>query len=330
MHSINRRFALRLGIGLTAFTGLLICHAAQGAEWPSKPIRLIVNFAPGGAVDAIGRTIGQPLSATLAQPVVVENKAGAGGAIGADFVAKAAPDGYTLLISAGTFLTIGPHVYSKLPLDPLKDLVPVAAVSRGIQYLLVRADLPVKDGNDFLLYLQKNSSRMSYGSAGSGTGPHLAGEMFKARTNTQAAHIPYKGAAPALQDLLAGRLDFLFDPGVGLAQLPGGKVRLLAIGGPKRVARFPEVPTLEELGVRNFNAESIFGVYAPAKTPHEIVERLNTEINKQLFTESVRNAITSNGAEVADPLTPDAFARALRQESDRFGTVARERNIRAD
>jgi tripartite-type tricarboxylate transporter receptor subunit TctC len=212
----------------------------------------------------------------------------------------------------------------------MKDLVPVAAVSRGIQYLLVRADLPVKDGREFLAYLEKNSSRMTYGSPGSGTGPHIAGEMLKTRTNTQAVHVPYKGAAPAIQDLLAGRLDYLFDPGVGLAQLPGGKVRLLAIGGPRRIARFPGVPTLEEFGVRNFDAESIFGVYVPASTPPAVVGKLNAEINKLLANETVRKAITANGAEVADPTTPEAFMRALRQESDRFGVIARERNIRAE
>jgi tripartite-type tricarboxylate transporter receptor subunit TctC len=313
-----------------AVSSAWIASHAQVSDWPSKPVRLVVNFAPGGAVDAIGRAIGQPLTSALGQPVIIENKAGAGGALGADFVAKAAPDGHTLLVSAGTFLTIGPHVYPKLPLDPLNDLVPVAAVSRGIQYLLVRADLPVKDGREFLAYLEKNSAKMTYGSAGSGTGPHLAGELFKARTNTQAVHIPYKGAAPAMQDLLAGRVDYVFDPGVGLAQLPGGRIRLLAIGGPKRIARFPAVPTLEELGVKNFDAESIFGVYAPAKTPPQIVDKLNAEIVRQLANEGVRNAITANGAEVADAMTPDAFRRALRQESDRFGAIAREKNIRAD
>jgi tripartite-type tricarboxylate transporter receptor subunit TctC len=329
MHSLDRRSALKLGLGLAVSTRGLPGYAAEG-DWPGRPLRVVVNFPPAGAVDAIARAIGTPLAASLGQPVMIDNRAGAGGAIGADLVAKAAPDGYTLLVSAGTLLTIGPHVYAKLPLDPMKDLVPVAAVSRGIQYLLVRADLPVKDGREFLAHLEKNSSAMTYGSPGSGTGPHLAGEMLKARTNTQAVHVPYKGAAPAIQDLLAGRLDYLFDPGVGLAQLPGGKVRLLAIGGPKRIARFAGVPTLAELGVRNFDAESIFGVYAPARTPAAVVGKLNTEINKLLAQEAVRTAINANGAEVADPLTPEAFMRALRQESERFGAIVRERNIRAD
>lgn len=329
MQSVNRRSVLSFAMGAAAIFYTTSVIAAD-ADWPTKPVKLIVNFAPGGAVDTIGRAVGQPLGAAIGQPVIVENKAGAGGALGADFVAKSSADGYTLLVSAGTFLTIGPHVYPKLPLDPLKDLVPVAAVSRGIQYLLVRGDFPVKDGKEFLAYLKKNSKNLTYGSAGSGSGPHIAGEMLKAKTDTHAVHVPYRGAAPALQDLLSGGIDYMFDPGVGLAQLPSGKVRLLAIGGPKRISRFPDVPTLEELGVKDFDAESIFGVYAPAKTPASVVSQLNAQINKLLASEAVRRTIASNGAEVSEPMTPEAFARGLAKESERFGAIAKERNIRAD
>lgn len=326
----KKSLSRRLALGLLLLSPVAIARAEDVAAWPGKPIRLVVNFAPGGAVDVVGRAVSAALLPRIGQPVVVENRAGAGGGIGAENVAKSAPDGYTLLVSAGTLFSIGPYVYDKMPVDPFKDLVPVAPVSRGIQYLLVRSSLPVKDGREFLEYVKKNSANMTYGSAGNGSGPHLAGEMFKAKTGTSALHVPYKGAAPALQDLLAGRLDYVFDPGIGLAQLAGGKVRLLAIGGNDRVSRFPDVPTLGELGVKDFDAESLFGIYAPAGTPPALVKKINAEIGKALDTEAIKSAILSNGAEVVTPMSPEAFLKALRQEAGRFGPIAKERGIRAD
>ncbi|VCU67966.1 Tripartite tricarboxylate transporter family receptor [Pigmentiphaga humi] len=327
----NKSLSRRLALGLLLLSPLAAATAEESAtSWPGKPVRLVVNFAPGGAVDVVGRAVSAALLPRVGQPVVVENRAGAGGGIGAENVAKSAPDGYTLLVSAGTLFSIGPFVYDKMPVDPFKDLVPVAPVSRGIQYLLVRSSLPVKDAREFLDYVKKNSGAMTYGSAGNGSGPHLAGEMFKAKTGTSALHVPYKGAAPALQDLLAGRLDYVFDPGIGLSQLAGGKIRLLAIGGDKRVSRFPDVPTLDELGVKDFNAESLFGVFAPAGTPAALVKKINAEIGKALENESLRSAILANGAEVAAPMSAESFLKALRQEAGRFGPIAKERGIRAD
>ncbi len=316
--------------GMMLGTPFAAASAEDVKDWPSKPVRLVVNFAPGGAVDVVARALSGPMFTHLQQPIVVENRAGAGGGIGAEYVAKSPADGYTLLVSAGTLFSIGPWVYSKMIVDPFKDLVPVAAVSRGIQYLLIRSDLPVKDGKEFIEYVKKNSAKMSFGSAGNGSGPHLAGEMFKAKTNTSAVHVPYKGAAPALQDLLAGRLDYVFDPGVGLNHLGSGKIRLIAIGGEQRVSAFPDVPTLGELGVEDFNAESMFGVFAPAGTPVELVEKLNAEIIRAVNTEPLKKTILSNGAELAPALKAGAFLEALRSESARFGAVAKSRNIKVD
>lgn len=304
--------------------------ADEAADWPNRPIRLVVNFAPGGAVDLVGRAVSVGLQSRVGQSVVVENRAGAGGAIGAESVAKAAPDGYTLLVSGGTLFSIAPFVYAKMPLDPFKDLVPVAPVSKNTQYLLVKNELPVKDGKAFLEYVQQHSANMSYGSPGYGSGPHLAGEMFKAKTGTSALHVPYKGAGPAFHELLAGRLDYLFDPGVALNQVEGGKARLIAIAGENRVARFPDIPTLQELGVKDFRAGTYFGIYAPAGTPAAIIRKINAEINKTLNDEALKNVILQNGAEVVSPMSADEFLKALEEEAARNGALVKERNIRAE
>ena len=212
----RRGFAWSTAGLLAAALALPLPAAAQA--WPDKPIKVVVNFPPGGAADQLARLIGQPLSEALHQPVVIENRGGANGNIGGETVARSAPDGYTLLMSSGGMVSVNPHLYQKMPFDPAKDLVPVAAAARVLVFLVERPELPPKNIQEFIAYLKARPGKLSYGSPGVGSSPHLAGEMFKSQTGTFATHVPYRGAAPALQDLLAGQIDFYFDPGIALQQ----------------------------------------------------------------------------------------------------------------
>ncbi|VTY36443.1 Tripartite tricarboxylate transporter family receptor [Xylophilus ampelinus] len=323
----RRGFAWGATALLAAVAALPLPAAAQA--WPDKPIKVIVNFPPGGAADQLARLIGQPLSEALHQPVVIENRGGANGNIGGETVARSAADGYTLLMSSGGMVSVNPHLYQKMPFDPAKDLVPVAAAARVLVFLVERPELPPKNIQEFIAYLKARPGKLSYGSPGVGSSPHLAGEMFKSQTGTFATHVPYRGAAPALQDLLAGQIDFYFDPGIALQQVKAGKLRLLAVGSPKRSPLFPDVPTLDEAGLKGFDADTVFGFYAPAGTPQPVIATLNSEINKVLAMPAVRERIAQLGGEAA-PGTPAAFHDKAMADSQRFGAIIKERGIRAD
>ena len=312
-----------------ALLGLAVCGNVLAQAWPSKPIRMIVNFPAGGVVDVIARLVSPGLSESLGQQVVVENRPGAGGNIGADAVAKSAGDGYTLLMSSGGTISINPVLYSKMPFDPAKDLQPVAAAARVLVFLVVRPDLPPRDIKSFIDYARANPGKLSYGSPGNGSSPHLAGEMFKSAAKFYAVHIPYRGAAPALGDLLGNQLDFMFDPGIGLTHVRSGKLRLLAVGSPKRSPLFPDTPTLAEAGLKDFDADSLFGFYAPASVPQDIVARLNREINRILQTAAIRERIASLGGEIVT-MSPAEFADRQRGDSVRFGAIIKERKISGD
>ena len=283
---------LRLGAFALA---CVLAPAAQAQAWPSKPLRIVVNFPPGGAADQIARAVAQPLQASLGQTVVVENRAGSGGNIGGDVVAKSPPDGYTLLMSSGGMVSVNPHIYTKMPFDPAKDLVPVAAAARVLVFLVLRTENPSKDFKAFLADLKTHPGQRSFGSPGNGSSPHLATEMMKAQTGTFAVHVPYRGAAPALTDLLGGQLDFLFDPGIAIPHVRSGKLRMIAVGSPQRSPLFPDVPTLDELGLKGFDADTIFGFYAPAGTPEPVIGKLNAEINRILATPALKERITALG-----------------------------------
>lgn len=307
----------------------LLARPARSQAWPARPIRLVVNFPPGGAADQIARAVGVPLADALGQPVVVENRAGANGNIGGEAVAKATPDGYTLLMSSGGMVSVNPHLYSRMAFDPTRDLVPVASAARVLVYLLVRPELPVRNVAEFVAYLKAHPGKLSYGSPGNGSSPHLAGEMMKAQAGVFAVHVPYRGAAPALQDLLAGQIDFMFDPGPGLNQVRAGKLRLLAVGSPQRSPAFADVPTLAESGLPGFDADTVFGFYAPAGTPAEVIARLNAEINRILQTPALRERMLALGGE-ALALTPAQFHQRAMDDSRRFGAIVQARGIRGD
>jgi tripartite-type tricarboxylate transporter receptor subunit TctC len=313
--------ALVLGSGLGG-----VAHAQQ---WPSKPIRFVVNFPPGGAADVIARAVAAPLGERLGQSVIVENRGGANGNIGGDVVAKAPNDGYTFLMSSAGVSSINPQLYKSMPFDPAKDLLPVAAAARVLVFLETRSTLPVNNFKEFIAYLKANPGKLSFGTPGNGSSPHLAAEMLKGMTGTYAIHVPYRGAAPALTDLLANQIDFMFDPGPGLQQVRAGKLKLLAVGSMKRTPLFPDVPTLDELGLKGFDADSLFGFYAPAGTSPEIVKRLNSEINSILRSSVVSQRVADLGGEVA-PMTPAQFADRIAKDSVRFGKLIKERGITAE
>jgi tripartite-type tricarboxylate transporter receptor subunit TctC len=260
---------------------------------------------------------------------VVENRAGSGGNLGGDAVAKSPADGYTLLMSSGGMVSVNPHIYAKMPFDPAKDLVPVAAAARVLVFLVVRTENPSKDFKAFLADLKAHPGQRSFGSPGNGSSPHLATEMLKAQTGTFAVHVPYRGAAPALTDLLGGQLDFLFDPGIAIPHVRAGKLRVLAVGSPQRSPLFPDVPTLDELGLKGFDADTVFGFYAPAGTPEAIVTRLNGEINRILATPALKDRIAALGG-VPAPMSPAEFGAKAAEDSRRFGAVIRERRIVGD
>lgn len=320
------RFILYLA---TLTLACLSSPPALAQAWPNKPIKVIVNFPPGGAADQLARTIGVPLQEALGQNVVIENRAGAGGNLGGDAVAKSPADGYTLLMSSGGMVSVNPHIYAKMPFDPAKDIVPVAAAARVLVYLVVRSENPVTNFAGFLADLKANPGRRSFGSPGNGSSPHLSAEMLKSQTGTFAVHVPYRGAAPALTDLLGGQLDFIFDPGIGIPHIRSGKLRLLAVGSLKRSPLFPDVPTLDEAGLKGFDADTVFGFYAPAGTPLAVVERLNAEINRALGTPAVKERINAIGG-IAAPMTPAEFGAKAAEDSQRFGAIIRERKIVGD
>ncbi len=314
-------------VALVATAGVL--PAAHAQSWPSKPIKVVVNFPAGGAADQIARAVAQPLQEALGQPVVIDNRGGSGGNIGGDVVAKAPADGYTLLMSSGGMVSVNPHIYPKMPFDPAKDLVPVASAARVLVYLTVRPTLPVNNIKEFLAYVKANPGKLSYGSPGNGSSPHLAGEMMKSQAGLYTVHVPYRGAAPALQDLLAGQIDYAFDPGIGLNQVRAGKLKLLAVGSLHRSPQFPDVPTLDEAGLKGFDADTVFGFYAPAGTPAAVINRLNSEINKTLSQPAVKERIAGLGG-VALPLTPAQFNAKAAEDSKRFGAIIKERKIVGD
>ena len=311
-----------------AVVGLPQTALAQAA-WPNKPIRLIVNFPAGGSPDIVARAVGTPLAAALGVPVVVENRAGAGGIVGTDAAAKAAPDGYTFLVSSGSNMSIVPLITPKLPYNPERDIVPVAAGARLELFLVVRADLPFSNYADFIKYAKANPGKLTYGTPGNGTSPHIAGEMLKSQAGIYSVHIPYKGSSAVLQDLLGGQIDYSFDPGIAFQHIKSGKLRLLAMGSAKRSALYPNTPTLAELGLNGFDTGTTHGFWAPAGTPQAIVERVNAEINKALQLPAVADAIKALGADPV-PMSPAQFGALTKSDLNRYSVIVKERRISSD
>ena len=306
----------------------LFSVTVYGQQWPNKPVRVIVNVAPGGVADVTMRVLGARLTETLGQPFVVENRAGGDGYIGFEAVGRADPDGYTMLYSPGSSMMIAPHIVKRSDLDPTKLLTPVVPTGRVSLYVLTHPNVPVTNFKEFIAYVRANPGKLNYGTPGNGTSPHIATEVFNREAKVKLNHVPYKGAGPALQDLLGGVIDLAFDPGVGIAQAKAGKLRMIAVAGPSRHPDFPEVPTLEESGIRGVDGGPHFGFYATAGAPREAIERLNREVIRVMQEPQVRDRFKALAVELADPMTPEQFAGYVRSEYDRYSRLIPELGIK--
>ena len=324
------RTVMRTAILSLAAISSLATSSVEAQAWPNRPIKWIVPFAPGGTTDILARTVGEKLALALGQPIVVENKPGAGGGVGAEFTARAAPDGYTIM--GGTISThaINASLYSKLPYDPVKDFAPITLIARVPNLLVVNPDIPAKSVAELIALLKANPGKYSFASSGNGTSQHLSGELFKAMAGVDMQHIPYKGSPPALQDVVGGRVAMTFDNITTAWPLAkAGKLRALAVTTAKRSSVAPDVPTLAESGVAGFEVGSWQGVFAPAGTPPEIVKRLNVEIVKILNSTDVKDKLTALGAEpVGD--TPEQFSSYVKSEVVKWADVVKKSGAKVD
>jgi len=313
---------------IVALAAALIAANVQAQSWPSKPVRVIVNVAPGGVADVTARVLGARLTETLGQAFVVENRAGGDGYIGFEAVGRADPDGYSFLYSPGSSMMIAPHIVNRADLDPTKLLTPVVPTGRVSLYVLTHPNLPVSNFKEFLAYARANPGKLNYGTPGNGTSPHIATEVFNREAKVKMNHIPYKGAGPALKDLLGGVIDLTFDPGVGIAQAKAGKLRMIVVAGPNRHPDFPDVPTLEENGIRGVDGGPHFAFYATAGAPREAIERLNREVIRLMQEPQVRERFKALAVELAEPMTPAEFAAYVKSEHDRYAKLIPELGIK--
>jgi tripartite-type tricarboxylate transporter receptor subunit TctC len=315
-----------LAIALLALTGNV---AAQGT-FPSHPITLVVGFAAGGATDTAARIIARKLGDNLGQPVVVENKAGAGGNIAHQQVATAAPDGYTILLGSVGPLSVAPHLVKNLPYDPQKDLAPLSMGVIFSNVLVVHPGVPAKTLAEFVAMAKKDPGKYEYGSTGVGGAAHLAGELFRSRAGVDLTHVPYKGGGPAMPDILAGRItSYWATPSTALPYIQAGKLRPLATTGLTRSPTLPEVPTVAESGYPGFEAVNWYAFVAPGKTPPELLDRWNRELVKVLSAPDVRALLLEHGLE-PKPSTREELAHFIKKESDTWGKVIKDANIKAD
>lgn len=305
---------------------LLAASAAHAQQWPARAVRLVVPFPTGGGTDAFARPLAIKLTAQLGQQVIIDNRGGAGGTIGADAVAKAAPDGYTLLLGA-VHHTVAVSAYPGLAYDLEKDLLPITSVGSVPDVLVVNPKVPAHSIRELINYSKANPGKVNYGSSGNGTTRHLAGIIFNAKTGTSMVHVPYKGSGPAMAALLGGEIDLIFE-GLGSAstQIRAARIRALAVTSPQRSAAFPEIPTMAAAGVPGFESLSWYGLWAPAQTPRDITTRLHAEVVKALASSELQTIWAQQGAEAGGEPS-EQFARYIRSEIEKWGTVVRQNKV---
>jgi tripartite-type tricarboxylate transporter receptor subunit TctC len=312
-----------------ALTAPVHAQSPAGAVWPVKPPRLVVSFAPGGANDILGRALASQLSETLGQQVVVENRAGAGGAVGTEFVARAAPDGYTLLLGTASAFAIIPHL-AKPNYDPIRDFAPIGPFATLNYVILAHPSVPAKTVKDLIAIARKSPGRLNFASSGSGSAPHLAVELFSAHAGIKLTHIPYKGGAPALAALMGGEVDLMFDTFITtLPHVKSGRVKPIAVTSARRSATFPDLPTVAESGLAGYEAGNWFALFAPAGTPQPVLDRLTQALAKANAAPTFRERLIAQGAEPMAS-TPDELTTLIRRESARFAKLIREAGIRGD
>ena len=321
--------AAMLALPFTLHTPLASAQAASasaGQAWPTKPIRLIVNFPPGGTTDLMARAFSPKLAETLGQPVIIDNRGGAAGNIGLEVAAKAPADGYTILASSGSPIVVGPHFY-KLSVNVDRDLAPIAPMARILTLLVVKPGLPVKSVAELTAYLRVNQNKLNYGSVGTGSTLHIHAERYLFVNKIRATHVPYKGAALMVTALLSDQVDFAFDSGLSVQHVRSGKLRALAVASNSRSQLLPDVPTMAETGTEVNDA--LFGVYTPTGTPRAIITRLNREIGRIMQLPDSRAALATFAAEPVT-LSPEEFTDIQRRDRERYGNFIRTANIKAD
>ena len=319
--------ALLAALFLVTLAGTL---PACAQEYPRKAIRLIVPFAPGGGNDTVARAIAQSAGASLGQPVVVDNRAGAGGILGAELAAKSPADGYTLFLGGVGSHAVNPNLHAKLPYDPVKDFAPITLIASAPSVLVVNPSLPARTLAEFTALAKASPGRINYASNGNGSSAQLAAVLYESMAGVQMVHVPYKGLAPALVDLLAGEVQAMFSSVVAIVpNIKAGRLRALAVTGKRRAALLPEVPTLDESGVPGYEAGSWYGILAPAGTPQAVVAKLHEAIVRALAQPEVRERLVSEGAEVIGS-TPEAFAAHITAELARMGKLIRDAGIRME
>jgi len=313
-----------------AVAGVVVPAPAAAQAYPTRPVKLVVPFPPGGSLDLAGRLIAQKLTDLWGQSVVVENKPGAGGNIGADFVAKAPADGYTILLGALSTHAVNPNLYRTMPYDAAKDFAPITRVAITPNVLVVNANSPVNTVQDFIAYTKANPGKLSFGSGSNGSAGHLAGELYKVETRTDAVHIPFKGAAPATQALLAGDTQFMFDNlANAMAQVKAGKLKALAVTTAQRSPLAPDLPTLAEAGLPGFDISTWYGLFAPAGTPTPVIAKWNADVTRILNSPEVREKLVADGAQPS-PDTPEAFGRFVADELAKYARIVKASGAKVD
>ena len=317
--SANTSMRIRI---LCLVAAMLVASPAFAQGWPSRPVRVVAAYPAGGSIDIVARLVSQRLGESLGQPFIVENKAGAAGNIGTDFVAKAAPDGYTLLMGSAAAISSAPNVYAKLPYDPLKDLLPIVLVANQPNALIVRPGLAANNVREFIALARANPGKLNYGSSGVGASQHMTAELFAMMTGVQITHVPYKGGAPAMADLMSGQIDFMFDPvPTSIQVVRSGKVRALAVTSLRRSEVMPDLPSMAEAGLDGFELRGWIGLLAPANTSRDLVQRLNGEVLKMLAAD-LRGKLLELGLDVAGG-TPEQFAAFIREDIAKYGRIVK-------
>jgi tripartite-type tricarboxylate transporter receptor subunit TctC len=318
---------------VAALVACALAMASMGAQaqtYPDRPIKLVAPFPAGGLADVLARAVGDEMSKSLGQSVIVENRAGAGGNVGADAVAKAAPDGYTLLMSSAGILTANPHLYASMPFNAETAFIPVSNVAEMSMLLVVHPKVEAKTLKEFVALAKAQPGKLNFGSPGIGTTGHLGLAMFMHAASVKITHVPYRGAAPAITDLIAGQIDGAVDnPPTVIGHIQGGKLRPLAVAAKQRMALLPDVPTAAEAGVANYEANSWFGIAAPAGTPPAVIDRLHKAIAAAVRTPAMQERFSKSGARLVGD-TPTEFAAQIRNERTKWGEIIRAANIKAE
>jgi len=307
-----------------------LANVATGQAWPAKPVRVVVPFPPGGPADLLPRLIGPKLSEIWGQPVVVDNKPGAGGNIGMDAAAKSAADGYTLVIGPNGNLVVNPHLYANLPYDVTRDFVPITLVASFPNVLVVHPDLPVKSVTELIALAKAKPKTLSYGSPGIGSQAHVGGELLKLMAGIDIVHVPYNGTAPAMKDLLGGQIQFMFaQVSSALPQVQSGKLRALGVASPRRFAQLPDLPTIAEAGLPGFEAVSWYALLAPAGTPKDVIAKIQSDVARVLQLPEIREKLVAQGSEPVGN-TPEQLGAMLKSESSRYADVVKRADIKAE